>query len=72
MKITDFRRYREIERYKEEKKNNINIVIGTPQIIEPSIDEKITKKGKRRKGKKIEIAESFEIIIRKTRRDRWF
>lgn len=72
MKITDFRRYREIERYKEEKKNNINIVIGTPQIIEPSIDEKITKKGKRRKGKKIEIAESFEIIIRKTRTDRWF
>lgn len=72
MKITDFRRYREIERYKEEKKNNINIVIGTPQIIESSIDEKITKKGKRRKGKKIEIAESFEIIIRKTRRDRWF
>lgn len=71
MKITDFRRYREIERYKEEKKNNINIVIGTPQIIEPSIDEK-NKKGKEEEREKIEIAESFEIIIRKTRRDRWF
>lgn len=46
MKITDFRRYREIERYKEEKKNNINIVIRTPQIIVLSIDEKITKEGK--------------------------